>query len=798
MDNFHSTNRANCARRALAQPFMPHLHPLALAAALLLTHASAKAQGVAAAAAASAPAAEDRRAPVILLADEIRGRPDLETVAEGHVELQRGRITIRTDRLSYDNVEDRAHARGNVQVITAAGDRFSGPELQLTLQRFEGYFLQPEYFFARTGAGGRAERIDFLDEQRSRLTGATYTSCTVDGQGTPAWLLSTRRVKLDFEANEGIAEGAVLRFLGVPILAAPVLSFPLSDARKSGWLPPSINLDSKSGLEVAVPYYWNIAPQRDATITPLVYTRRGIGLNSELRYLEPRHQGQAQLHWLPVDRVFDASRYALQWRQSGQSDRTAGPAFGRGSGDALRWGHEGVRASDDTYWKDFPRVLQSLTPRLLPLASHVERDWILDGLQTTLYARTQHWQVLQDPDPLALIAAPYHRVPQLGWRGAGRLPAWGSGVRVDFETELNRFALASNSAGPVRPEGWRAHTLASLSHTWRDPGGWLTPRLALNLASYRTDTPMSDGRRSASRAIPTASVDGGMVFERRTQWFGRALLQTLEPRVLYVNTPLRAQDTLPLFDTAAKDFNAVSVFSDNAFSGVDRVSDAHQVTAGVTTRLLNPASGAEVLRLGLAQRYLLRNQQITPDGVPLTQRFSDLLLVGSAHLTPRWTFDAALQYSPELKRTTRSVLSARFQPGPFRTLAASYRLARGTSEQLDLGWQWPVYRGDASRGTACRGTLYTVGRINYSIKDSRITDSLAGFEYDAGCWIGRVVAERVSTGRTEATTRLLLQLELVGLSRLGSNPLQVLKDNIPGYQLLRDDRADPPLRAYAP
>jgi LPS-assembly protein len=352
---------------------------------------------------------------------------------------------------------------------------------------------------------------------------------------------------------------------------------------------------------------------------------------------------------------------------------------------------------------------------------------------------------------------------------------------------------------PPPPDGERVHLLAQASHTWRDAGAWLTPRAALNFARYHTDQPMSDGRTSASRAIPTLSVDGGLQFERAAQWGSRQLTQTLEPRVLYVNTPYRAQETLPLFDTAAKDFNTISVFSDNAFAGVDRVSDAHQVTAGVTTRMIDIATGREALRLGLAQRYLLRDQRITPDGVRLEQRFSDVLLDGSAHLSSKWTFDAAVQYSPELDRVTRSVLAARFQPGPFRTLSAAYRLTRGASEQLDVGWQWPLYTRDRSAvqsGSDCRGTLYGVGRVNYSIKDSRITDSLAGFEYDAGCWIGRIVAERISTGRAEATTRLLLQLELVGLSRLGSNPLAVLKDNIPGYTLLREDRSDPPLRTY--
>jgi LPS-assembly protein len=734
---------------------------------------------------------DERQLPLTLEADELQGRPDLDFVAEGKV-LQRGRLTIKSDRLEYDNVSDRASARGAVRIEVSDGSWFAGPELSLTLGRFEGWFTKPEYFFARTQAGGRAERIDFIDDQRAQLTRADYTSCTRNGDGMPAWLLSADRVKLDFETNTGIAEGAVLRFLGVPILGAPVLSFPLTDERKSGWLPPTINLDSKSGLEVAVPWYWNIAPQRDATFTPIVYTRRGFGALSEGRYLEPRHGGEAQWHWLPKDRVFGESRSALQWKQQGL-------AFGTSAVDAWRWRHEGLRVSDDAYWKDFGNALRSFTPRLLPMSAGAERDWRVAGMDTMSYARVQYWQVLQDADPFALISAPYHRAPQVGWRGLGR--PWEGGPELSFEAEANRFRLTRDDPGTARPDGERVHLLAQASHTWRDAGAWFTPRAAFNIAQYHTDTPMSDGRTSASRVIPTLSLDGGLQLERAAQWSGRRLTQTLEPRVLYVNTPYRAQETLPLFDTAAKDFNTISVFSDNAFAGVDRVSDAHQVTAGVTTRLIDTASGREALRLGIAQRYLLRDQRITPDGVPLEQRFSDVLLDGSAHLSSKWTFDAAVQYSPESDRVTRSLLSARYQPGPFRTLSAAYRLTRGASEQLDVGWQWPLYTRDrsaaqSSSGSDCRGTLYGVGRINYSLKDSRITDSLAGFEWDAGCWIGRVVAERISTGRAEATTRLLLQLELVGLSRLGSNPLSVLKDNIPGYTLLREDRSDPPLRSY--
>jgi LPS-assembly protein len=762
--------------------FLPR--SLALAAALTCGQAVAQPQATL-----KEPARDERTLPLVLEAARIEGRPDIDFVAEGSVVLRRGRVALTAEQVRFDQVTDRALARGAVRIETAEGDWFAGPELALTLGRFEGWFIEPEYHFARTRAGGRAKRIDFLGPDLARVTAADYTSCRRDGLGVPDWLLSSDRVALDFAANEGIAEGAVLRFMGVPILAAPVLSFPLNDERKTGWLPPTINLDNKSGLEVALPWYWNIAPQRDATLTPIATSRRGLGLNSEWRYLEAAHAGEVEWHWLPFDRVARNARNGLIWRQ-------AGVGLAGAAGD-WRWRQEGRRAADNSFWKDFPRVLGSLTPRLLSASAEAARGAHWAGLTTSAYARVQHWQLLQDSDAQALIAAPYHRLPQLGWRGHGQ--AWREGPELTFEAEFNRFSLAHNSAGPARLEGDRAHLLASASHTWRTPGAWLTPRFGLNAAHYRTRALMSDGRRSASRAIPSLSVDAGLVFERPASWGTRALVQTLEPRVLYVNTPYRAQETLPLFDSAAKDFNTTSVFSDNAFSGIDRVSDAHQLTAGVTTRLLDAANGAEALRLGLAQRYLLRDQRITPDGVPLTQRFSDILLVGSAHLSSKWVFDGAVQYSPEIDRTTRSVLAARYSPGPFRTLSAAYRLTRGASEQLDFGWQWPLYRredGAPAGATHCRGTLYGVGRVNYSMKDSRITDSLAGLEYDAGCWIARMVAERVSTGRTEATTRLLLQLELVGLSRLGSNPLAVLKDNIPGYTLLRDDRQDPPLRTY--
>lgn len=747
--------------------------------------------------------------PIVLRARSLAARPDLDAVAEGDVEFRRGGVVIRADKIVYDVPLDRATATGGVRV-ERSGAVYSGPELQLSVQRFQGYFLDPRFDFPMLGAGGSADRLDFVDSTRSVATNASYTSCPRDGPQAPAWVLQARSVKIDLATGIGVAEAARLRFMDTTILAWPNFSFPLGDQRVSGWLPPSINIDNRSGVELSVPYYWNIAPNRDATITPRLITRRGLGLDGEFRYLQASDEGTVGLNWLPDDRVTRSSRHAVRWLHDG--------SLGSRGLQGLRYRVDAVRVSDNDWWKDFPNASGSVTTRLLPSRASAELPFSWSGssgsfgnslatLNGLAYARLASWQVLQDPD--SVISSPYQRRPQIGARFTGAAAGW----EVSATTEFNRFTLPGSEAdNGSRPQGDRLHVLAAVSRPLRGQGWWVVPRLSLNAAAYDTSNPGVGKPHRAQRSIPSLSVDSGMEFERQASLFGRSLRQTLEPRLLYVSTAYRAQAQLPNYDAAAKDFNAVSIYSDNSFSGVDRVADAQQLTAGITTRLLDPDTGAEALRLGVVQRYLFRDQRIapqadgSPDGEPLTRNFSDALLFASTRALAGWTLDAAVQYSPELSRSVRSIVSARFSPGPFRTVGATYRLARGLSEQIELGWQWPVggtqvtgpaalalggTNGRSTSGTtACSGRWFAVGRVNYSLKDARVTDSLVGMEFDAGCWIGRVVAERLSTGRTEATTRLLLQLELVGLSRLGSNPLKVLKDNILGYQLLRSDRRD--------
>ncbi len=724
--------------------------------------------------------------PIFLSAGEVRGRPDLDVSAEGNVEFYRGSLFVRADRLHYDITQDLVRATGQVR-LERDGDLFTGPELEFRVNQFEGFFLNPTYRFAATQAGGQAKRLDFINDQRLVATGATYSSCPPDGSQDPPWLLSADRVRLNMDQNEGIAEGGVLRFFGVPILAAPVLSFPVSDERKSGWLPPNYTFDTRSGVQLGVPYYWNIAPQRDATFTPSIVSRRGFGLESEFRYLEQRYAGELRLNLLPGDRITRSNRYGLNIGHESDALETT------------QYGLKLLRVSDDDYWKDFPRNLGSATPRLLLSQAQFSKpfgEW-------TAYARAMKWQVLQGIDPLAKFETPYERAPQLGVR---TLQSVVGGLELTMEAEVNRFVNPTGTLSPTRVTGTRAHSVASLSRSWQNPGWTLTPRLSVNAASYDLDQTMAvgswAGKRTATRAIPTISLDSQWVFERDASLLGRSLRQTLEPRVVYARTPYKDQSGLPVFDTALKDFNLNAVYAENLYSGVDRVSDANQATVGVTTRWLDPYSGAEVLRLGLAQRYLFATQRITAEGTPSTQRLSDIYFEGATGLIPHVILSSSVQYNPESNRAVRYSNTAIYTPAPFKVLSLRYTGQRDATEQVSIGGQWPLY-GPAtdnsgstplirrsSTGGSCTGTVYAVGNVNYNRRDSRVTDSLLGLEYDAGCWIGRLVVERLSTGLSEANTRIYLQLELVGLSRLGTNPLQRLKDNVVGYRLLRD-RANP-------
>lgn len=713
------------------------------------------------------PALRNTR-PTFVGGDRVVGRTELDIQLEGHAEVRRGDMVIRADRLDYDQATDMARARGNVRV-QRDGNVYFGPYLELKVDAFEGFFTQPEYRLLRNNAYGSAQRIDFLDEKRAIIRNASYTTC--QRQPGPSWsadwVMQADQVKVDLDEDSGEAANAVLRFKGVPVLMLPKLSFPLSETRKSGFLPPTYSVDNISGLTLVQPWYWNIAPNRDATLYPTLMARRGAQLGGEFRYLEPQYRGQVRADFMPEDKLRGTSRWAYSLQHNGVA---ADSLFGMGS--PVDVGINANRVSDDNYWRDFPRALPSLTQRLLPLDAR--GNWNIGGWAVS--ARSLTWQALQDPG--SPITPPYDRAPQISARQA-RAQVWG-GFDLALEADSTRFR--SISALTLQPNGQRHLAVAVLSRPWLRPEGFIVPRVQLHATRYSFDTPIADGRLNAVRAVPTFSLDSGLVFERDAAYLGRAFRQTLEPRAFYVYTPYRNQSLLPNYDSGANDFSFATVFTENAFGGSDRIADNNLLTLGATSRLLDPATGAEAARFGFAQRLRFADQRVTlPGGTAVSERLSDMLLGATLNLNPRWSADATVQYNPDTHMSIRNTLLARYSPAPFRVVSAAYRIQRGQSEQLDMGWQWPLGQplGEGTR-------WYAVGRFNYSLQDRRPVDTLFGLEFEADCWVGRVVFERVQSTLSAANKRILFQMEFSGFSRLGTNALLSLKQNIPRYQVLRE------------
>ena len=732
---------------------------------------------------------EANRPPTFVFGDRISGRTNLDSVLDGNAELRRGSTAIRAERIDFYQPDDTVKARGNVRV-SSDGNQFQGPELQIKLDTFEGFFTQPGYRFLSNGGNGQAQRIDFIDDKRLIAHAATFTTCerNDDTTWTPAWVLSGTSFKFDTEAQTGEAKGAVLRFKDVPILAFPTISFPISDQRKSGLLPPTFNIDSNSGVGLSLPYYFNLAPNHDATLTTTVMSKRGLDVGGEFRYLEKDYAGKLRANLMLSDRLRGSdNRWSYALQQTG-SVNSGLPAVGN-VGLNLNLN----RVSDNNYARDFPRSGTSLTQT--QLANDASLSWGQGYFSTAI--RSLKWQTLQDP--LAPIVPPYDRLPQITARyGRVNAPVAGrDGFDWSLAGDLTRFS--ADRTRTLQPNADRAVMLAQISRPWLSPGWYVTPKLQLHASSYRFDAPLADASVSASRLVPTFSLDSGLQFERKAGLLGRDFTQTLEPRAFYVRTPFRDQSRLPNYDSGANDFNFATVFTENAFAGNDRISDANLLTLGLTSRLLDPASGAEAVRFGVAQRLRFADQNVTlPGGLPVTDRISDLLFGTSIKWIPQWSFDGTVQYNEKSHTSQRSSLGARYNPGNYRVISAALLRQINVSNSVDVGWQWPINdlwgdRGQdlgAGRGQG-GGRYYTVGRLNYSVLDKKLIDGVIGLEYDGCCWIGRVVLQRSQNSTAASNSRILFELELVGFSHLGENPLAVLKSNIPRYQNLRGPVSTP-------
>jgi LPS-assembly protein len=686
--------------------------------------------------------ADDKNAPTTLGAERMTGRPEHDVILERDAEIIRGQTILNADRATYNIIEDEVQASGNVR-MKRFGDRYTGEELRLKLDTGKGYVLKPTYRLELNKAQGKAERIDFEARDRARVSEGTYSTC--EGPD-PDWYLEANTLNLDTGRDIGTASTSIVYFKGVPILGTPYMSFPLSDARKSGFLPPTVGTTNKGGLELTVPYYFNIAPNRDLTVYPKIISQRGLQLGAQGRYLGETFAGETRVESLVNDRLSKSDRYAI----SSTHRQTFAPG--------LTFSSDLNAASDDNYPNDFPTSLTTARQRLLL------RDMNLGyaGSFWTAAARASNYQVLQDP--LSHIDPPYARLPQLTFNAARQDV---KGFDWSVASEATRFWHPDS----VRfVSGDRVVVNPRISYPTIRPGYFLTPSFSVHAATYSIDNPAPGAPSTLTRVLPTLSADSGLIFERDTSFFGNPATQTFEPRLFYVYTPFRDQTQLPNFDTGLADFNFSQAFSENRFSGHDRISDANQLTAAVTSRFIE-SSGTERMRFALAQRFYFNDQRVVAAS---NETRSDMLLAIGGQVTSSISIDTNVQYSQSLRTVSRSSYGVRYQPGQKKVLNLQYRRdLLAALELVDVSGQWPI----ASR-------WYAVGRVNYSLLDKKVAEGLLGMEYKADCWVFRVVGQRLPTATGVVTTALFFQLELNGLSKLGSNPIEVLRSSIPGYQLV--------------
>ena len=715
--------------------------------------------------------------PVFLQGDNLRSRTDVDATLQGDAELRKAGTIIRADVLDYDLPTDTARATGHVWV-QRNGNTYQGPYLELGIDVFKGFFTAPSYAFGQNGAHGQAARAEFVDNAHMTVYQASYTTCKRQPgpDWLPDWVLTAARIDIDNDEDIGLAQSAVLSFKGFPLLHVMPISFPLTEKRKSGMLPPTIGLDNANGLELSTPYYLDIAPNRDATLTPTFMTARGVNLGAEFRYLEPSYGGSVRMSYMPADKLRDLQRWDTSIVHRGAVDLPVG---------SLTLAANINRVSDDNYWRDFTNsnavnaggAIAGATQRLLP--ADMTASWSQGDFSSSI--KVLKWQTLQDPT--APIIPPYDRVPQWSARYA---PNKAQGV--DWSVDLDMTQFQSDRSLTLQANAQRAFGLAQISYPMLRPAGFVTPKLQLHTTGYQFDALVA-GQQAASSTVPTFSLDSGLVFEREARVFGRNLVQTLEPRAFYVYTPFHDQSLLPNYDTGANDFNFATIYTENAFVGNDKISDNNLLTLGLTTRYIDGDNGAQLARFGVAQRLRFQDQKVTLDGssTGAASGVSDILLGAAANLTDRWVVDSTVQYNVRNEQSVRAVMGVRYKPSNFRVFNVAYSYQRDLSEQIDTSWQWPLSDpGNGDSAASGEGRYYGLGRLNYSLSDGRLVNTVLGVEYDAGCWIGRMVMERVQTSVDTSNQRLMFQLEFVGFTRVGLSPEKTLSSNIPYYRNLRE------------
>lgn len=680
--------------------------------------------------------------------DYLRG--EQRYIFSGDVQLDFADQSLRADRIVYDEETRRADAAGNI-AYREPGLLLWADNAYFYFDTNQGALAQTRFQFEHSYAHGDADRVRIEGAEHSEYRNVRFTTCPEDQD---EWWLRARRLRVDREQGMATANHARLDFFGVPIFYTPYLTFPIDDRRRSGLLAPTFRHSNRAGLDLRIPYYWNMAPNYDAVLAPRIITRRGVMLDTEWRLLTRHFQAETQIQYLPDDELYGGSRW-------GASLQAEGPEQGR-----VQWLVDINRVSDDDYLDDFGGTLYSSSADHLinqALVSYANADWRLS-------AHALSWQTV-DPE-IPPSRAPYRTLPRVRLE---RSPApLAFGLDYGLSSELTYFDHPSPER---RPTGTRLDIMPTVSLPIEHLAYFITPSAALRYTEYWIEAPPTGTRENLSRTLPIFSLDGGVFLERPFQLGERAFLQTLEPRLMYLYIPARDQSELPRFDTSVAELTLGQLFQTNRYTGADRVGDTNQISAAITTRLVDQNSGVEHMSFAVGQIFYLEKREVvvSPRLENPERRRSDVMAELSARLGRHLTGFAEYQWDPYDSRTRKSGVRLRYQPRPDAVVNAAYHLRTFGNEreveQADFSFVWPLgYRWHA------------IGGWRYSILDAATVDRFAGFEFDNCCWAFRFLArEHVRDLDREPERSIMFQLEFIGLGEVFDAVQDFVIDAIPGY-----------------
>ena len=697
-------------------------------------------------------AAASAGGPVEITADTMVAELGREqAVFSGDVVLVQNGASLRAAEIALDRASGEVSASGGF-LLTRPEIRFAGDSADYRLDTREAHVEHASYRVPAIRARGDAERAAFFGNGISRFDNITYTTCA---PGDAAWMLSAETLELDHNEGLGSAGNATLRFQGVPLLYAPSFSFPIDNRRRSGVLVPTLGYSGNTGVDISVPYYVNLAPNYDLTLTPRAMSRRGLMLGGEFRFLTESTEGALAADLLPDDRQRGDTRGSASLYSHTQFDpRTEAN---------LRLNY----VSDTDYFEDLGGSLAVTS------TTHVQRtgELLYHGDTWDLLGRAQFYQPIDDT--LQLVDRPYARLPQL---------------RVDVEHPDGiggtTYHLAAEYVNFYRRDSVRGHRIdlaPALSLPLGDAWWYARPKVGGHFTTYSLTDQVAGLDDSPSHTTGLVSFDSGLYFDRAASYFGNAATQTLEPRLFYLYVPSSSQNDQPLFDTAELDFSFDNLFRENRFSGPDRIGDANQLTLALTTRINRDSDGLELLRASIGQILYFDGRRVNLPGVANDSETTSALVgeIGAA-LGGDWRSRAGLQWDPHDGSDgtiDQALAQLTYNDEHRHVFNAAYRLRDGFSNQTDLAFYWPVNEG-----------FSVIGRHNYSLRDDRLLEALAGVEYGTCCWRVRTVLRQYTDGLgDDHNLAFLLQLELGGLGRLGSDIEGLLERGVYGYRRNDED-----------